>query len=439
MPKSSYSSVVIDVDAEAEPMRIEPASDTPFRILVLGDFSGRAHRGEPPPERLKPYLADRDTLDEVISRMRPELQLGARGPVLRFRELDDFHPDRIHRHEIFAKVEAAKPAAPPAPIPLPPPDVAALTGGSLLDSVLETTEGRPASDVWQEFIERTAAQGAVAREDPRVAQQKAAADAKAGELMRAILHQRDFQALEAAWRGLDWLVRGLETGPLLKVYVLDLAKGDVEVSLHELNRLLMASGEPWSLVVGNYVFSRTAADIELLTRLAGIMHAAGAVFIAETDANDPPSKDAERSWEALSASPEAAAIGLALPRFLLRLPYGAKTSTIDSFQFEEMPGAPAHTDYLWSNPSLACAYLLGQGSSGGQTPTLITGLPVHIYQSEGEPVAKPCAEVLLSEKDAEWVMEQGFMPLVAIKNQDAIRMLRFQSIGRRPLAFRENL
>lgn len=442
MPKPSYSSVVIDVDAEAEPRRIEPDSDTPFRILILGDFTGRAHRGEPPAERLRPYLVDLDTVDQLMLRMRPELQLGARGPVLGFHQLDDFHPDQIYRQEIFTQLKAAKPheiAPAPEPPEPRPPDVGALSGGSLLDSVLETTEGRPASDVWQEFIERTAAQSAAPRQDPRAAKVKAAAEAKAGELMRAILHQRDFQALEAAWRGLDWLVRGLETGPLLKVYALDVSKSDLEVSLHELSRLLVAGGEPWSLVAGNFVFSRTAADAELLSRLAGIMRAAGAVFIAEADPNDPASKDAERSWEALRASTDAASIGLALPRFLLRLPYGAKTSTIDSFPFEEMPGEPAHGYYLWSNPAYACAYLLGQGSGGGHTPTLITGLPVHVYESDGEKIAKPCAEVLLSESDAEWVVDQGFIPLVAIKNQDAIRLLRFQSLNRQPLPFRKNL
>jgi type VI secretion system protein ImpC len=105
------------VDAESQPLPVEPRRDTPFRILLLGDFSGRANRGEPPPGRLRPYLIDRDIFDEVLARMRPELELGARdrGLVLRFRELEDFHPDRIYRRDVFEKFRAVRrlPGAPP--------------------------------------------------------------------------------------------------------------------------------------------------------------------------------------------------------------------------------------------------------------------------------------------------------------------------------------
>jgi len=65
--------VTFDVEAEAKPVVAEPRSDVPFRILLLGDFSGRANRGEPSPDRLRPYLVDRDNFDEVLGRVRPEL------------------------------------------------------------------------------------------------------------------------------------------------------------------------------------------------------------------------------------------------------------------------------------------------------------------------------------------------------------------------------
>ncbi|MGA3074826.1 MAG: type VI secretion system contractile sheath large subunit [Bryobacteraceae bacterium] len=436
MPKTSYASVILDVDPEARPLPVEPRPDTPFRILLLGDFSGRRNRGEPPPERLRPYLIDRDTVDEVLFRMRPALEFGepGRGLVLRLHELEDFHPDRIYRQEAFEKFRAARHllateapvAAVPAPAPPRPPDMPGLTGGSLLDSVLETTEGQP-------------------RVDPRVAAKAVEVEEEAGKVMRALLHHRDFQALEAAWRAVDWLVRGLETGPQLKIYALDISKADLAGSVRELRRILVdeaaaiPGAEPWTLVAANFTFARTASDIRLLTGLAGIMRAAGAVFLAEADPGESESPDAERLWQALRDSAHASSIGLALPRFLLRLPYGEKTSTIESFGFEEMPGTPDHHHYLWGNPAFACAYLLGRafGSDGWDmrpgTHAVIAGLPLHAYESEGEQQLKPCAEVLLSEADADWILEQGFMPLVSIKNQDAARLLRFQSIAQ-PLA-----
>jgi len=460
MPKSTYASVTLDVDPEAQPLPVEPRSDTPFRILVLGDFSGRANRGEPPPGRLRPYLIDRDTFDEVLSRTRPELELGApgRGLVLRFRELDDFHPDSIYRQEVFEKFRAvqhllatqAPASAAPTPAPRqPPPDLPALTGGSLLDSVLETTEAQPSQpprqpDALREFIKRAVAPHTAPREDPRLAAKTAEVAAEAGKVMRALLHYSDFQALEAAWRALDWLVRGLETGPQLKVYALDISKADLAGSLRELRRLLVddaagtLGGEPWSVVAGNFTFARTENDIRLLTGLAGIMRTAGAVFVAEADPNDADSPAAERLWQALRNSPEASSIGLALPRFLLRLPYGEKTNTVESFPFEEMPGTPDHREYLWGNPAFALAYLLGQAFSRDGwdmrpgTHAVITGLPLHAYESAGERQLKPCAEVLITEADADWILEQGCMPLVSIKNQDAVRLLRFQSIAQPP-------
>jgi len=385
------------------------------------------------------------------------LELGApgRGLVLRFRELDDFHPDNIYRQEVFEKFRAMRhllatqAPAPSAPAPAPPqprPDMPALTGGSLLDTVLETTEAQPPRqpDALREFIERAVAPHTAPREDPSLAAKTAEVAAEAGKVMRALLHHSDFQALEAAWRALDWLVRGLETGPLLKVYALDISKADLAGSLRELRRILVdeatgtLGGEPWALVAGNFTFARTESDIRMLGALAGLMRAAGTVFVAEADPGEAESPEAERRWQALRNSPEASSIGLALPRFLLRLPYGEKTSAVDSFAFEEMPGTPDHRQYLWGNPAFACAYLLGESFSRDGwdlrpgTHATIMGLPLHVYESAGEQQLKPCAEVLMTEADADWILEQGFMPLVSVKNQDAVRLLRFQSIAQPP-------
>ena len=141
----------------------------------------------------------------------------------------------------------------------------------------------------------------------------------------------------------------------------------------------------------------------------------------------------------LRRSPDARWLGLALPRFLLRLPYGHSTSEIESFAFEEMPAAPEHQRYLWGHPAAACACLLGETFSRhgwsmqpGEVNT-VEGLPLHVYQAEGESQLKPCAEVLLTEEAATLLLERGFIPLVSIKGTDRVRVLRFQSVAE-PLA-----
>src|SRR5215472_4926358 len=97
-----------------------------------------------------------------------------------------------------------------------------------------------------------------------------------------------------------------------------------------------------------------------------------------------------RAWGALRKLPEASYAGLALPRFLLRLPYGKETDPAELFDFEEMPQSTAHEDYLWGNPAFVCAALLAQAFSkeGWRmrpgTIRQIDGLPLHAYQENGE-------------------------------------------------------
>jgi len=212
------------------------------------------------------------------------------------------------------------------------------------------------------------------------------------------------------------------------------------------------SGEPWAAIVGNYTFSAIRSDAELLGRLAKIAHAARAPFLAAAspgllgcksfsatpnarDWTAPADSESASAWTALRALPEANAIGLAIPRFLLRLPYGKETDPIESFPFEEMPGEPEHEDYLWGNPALACALLLAQSFSEsgwdlrpGQRAE-VDRLPVHIYQHEGASELKPCAESLMTVDTADRIMESGLMPLASMKGQDGVRLLRFQSIA----------
>jgi type VI secretion system protein ImpC len=128
-------------------------------------------------------------------------------------------------------------------------------------------------------------------------------------------------------------------------------------------------------------------------------------------------------------------VGLALPRFILRLPYGKKTSPLESFEFEEFTGEPAHEDYLWGSGVFAVALLLGQSFSEagwemrpGQFAE-IEKLPLHVYGGDSGSQVKPCAEVVLTEDAVERMVEEGLIPLVSFKGRDVVRVARFQSIA----------
>jgi type VI secretion system protein ImpC len=204
--------------------------------------------------------------------------------------------------------------------------------------------------------------------------------------------------------------------------------------------------------VGNFNFGPSLKDAELLTRVAKVAAGAGAPFIAGAsprllgcdsvlDLPDPRqwkmqmSGETAASWQSLRSSPEARFVGLALPRFLLRLPYGKDTEPTELFQFEEMPDAAAHEDYLWCNSAFACALLLARSFAerGWKlhpgSILEISGLPIYIHTVEGEARSLPCAEVLLTQTAAEKMMEKGFMPLASLKDQPTVRLMRFQAIA----------
>lgn len=469
--KSDFGEVHLDVNPGARPSAAMLEPETPFRILLLGDFSGRSGA------TWRPVEVDRDNFEEVLAGVAP----GFSG--MRFQELDDFHPDRIYRQnklfqalrevrrkleapatfagaaaEIRARSQQPAAAAPAARVPAAPP-TASPVGGSWLDSIVEAAEPVPPSNVTrrgglQGFVESVVAPHTVPAENPDLPRLRTLVDAELSVRMRALLHHSAFQALEAAWRGVFQLVRAIETGSQLKVYLLDVSKAELAADLGAADdlrgsqawRILVdetvgTGGDPWSVVAGNYSFAPTVGDAEMLGRLARIMSFAGAPFLGEADpgSSGTASEEGARHWERLRQLREACWIGLTMPRYLLRLPYGKKTDPVESFEFEEMPGAPDHREYLWGNPALACVRLLAEAFANDGWEMRpgkyaeIDRLPVHVYEAEGGKQAKPCAEVLLTDREIDWILDQGYMALASIRDRDAVRLVRFQSIAK-PLA-----
>jgi type VI secretion system protein ImpC len=298
------------------------------------------------------------------------------------------------------------------------------------------------------------------------AQLLALVDGVMSQHMRAILHNPAFQAAEAAWRGLFFLIRRLETGADLQLYLLDISRAELANDLGAAEDLRATAtyrklveqsvgtlgGQPWGILIGDYTFGPSRQDVELLGRLAKVASQAGAPFLAaasplvvgcESFAETPDPHDwqerttpeEDEAWETLRRLPEAAYLGLALPRFLLRLPYGKETDPVEQFDFEEMPAAPGHEQYLWGNPAIGCAYLLagafsqyGWGFRPGAVLE-IDGLPLHVSNDAGESRTQPCAEAWLTNRAAETILAKGPMPWLSVKGRDAVRLARFQSLA----------
>ena len=502
----SFSSPEFNLVSSMTRSEGEVAPETPFRILVMGDFSGRTNRGNHSQGvRLsQPRLlqVDRDNLDEVMARMGVELRLplmGLEAPptIISFSELDDFHPDRLYeRLEVFRTLKehvSSKPLATgtgatmgiteratpfKSTVPLSQADLASVivgqSTGSLLDQVLEETEGGGAtastlhSSELDRFLSGIVRPHLAPDTDKEEAARNSTRDAAIRELMRAILHYPDFQELEAVWRGIAFLTSRLETGEDVQLFLLDVTKSELADDLRDADNLgnsglhpflvekttQTPGAIPWALLAGLFTFDGCREDVTLLAKLSRLASSAGAPFIAAAaervvgcaslaatpDPRDWRSgSDADAvTWMALRRLSTASYLGLVLPRFLLRLPYGAATDPLDSFDFEEMTSPREHEQYLWGNPALAVAFLLGQTFSEvgwGMRPGVIQdieNLPLHIYKKQGESVATPCAETLLTYDAADLLMEWGLMPLVSFKDRDMARLARFSSLADPP-------
>lgn len=494
----TFESVGFELVSSMEEAKATPEPDEPFRICVLGDFSGRASRGvrEPVAAR-KPVLVDRDNLDEVIGKFKPRVVLDVAGQKIEtgFETLDDFHPDELFRKiplfqtlqstrrkiddprtfnaalkdlRVLAGLEEGEKDAKPKTQENEKP---ASTGGSLLDDIIgESGGGAPAKhgtlgegDL-ASFVNAIVKPYSVQAQDPAQDRIREAFDGYISLLMAEMLHSRAFQEIEAAWRSVYFLVSRAETDENLEIRLLDISREELAADLLSTDdpastgayrlfageRVSSPEGKPWALLIGNYTFAYD--DAAILGRMAQIAAIAGAPFIARAHPHlvgarslakmpDPadwrfsPDDETAQEWDALRRLPEAAYLGLAAPGFLLRLPYGRDTDEIESFAFEEMPDGPVHEHYLWGNPAFACACLLAESFSreGWElTPGSvhdIEGLPLHSFELKGESGIKPCAEVLLSDKAIEAVLDKGVMPLASIKGADAARLVRFQSLA----------
>ena len=479
----------------------QPDPETPFRVLVLGDFGGRANRG------LRPVAVDYDNIDRVLAELDVALELPVAGSTgdrveIRFGELDDFHPDQIYRRvELFQSLretrqnllnaetfdEAAKEVGRWTkqrdhhdPVPRDTLNRSKNNGASaaasgqndalthlLTRSPLTQQTKLPqaaSSAAVQALLKQVVGPHVVPSASPNQDRLVDAIDTATSQQMRAVLHDPDFQALEASWRGLDFLIRNLETGQQLQVYLVDMPKRDLageltsgqELGSTGLYQLLVEgaigspSGQPWAVVVGAYTFDATQQDANLAGCIATIASHAGCPFLAQAspslsgsasfpgppaDLNSSLEPEAKAAWEAVRRLPQASYVGLALPGFLLRLPYGESSDSIDRFEFEELEGDPGNGPCLWGNPAFVCAYLLGQEFSQhgwAFTPESdfdIEDLPAHTYTQDGESKMTPCAQVWLSDQAAQEISNQGLMVLQSIRDRDAVRLVRFQSIA----------
>jgi type VI secretion system protein ImpC len=464
-----------------------------FRLALLGDFSGRANAGLAETgealARRKPIKVDVDNLDDVLARMKLALNLsldGGEGTVaVPVASMDDFHPDQIVENvELFGELRtlrrnlgnkagfdrAAKEvlswsgedALPPLPRKAAGATVATdrkLSDFARLTGRKGTSEAAEASV--EAMMRRLVGPLVQPARDARADQLTARVDEALSLTMRRVLHHPDFQTAEAVWRGVEFLVRRIETGARMEIVLYDVSAEELAADIASNDDLqesglygllveqpaLDAGQGAISAVIGLYNFELMPPHADLLGRIAQVAACAGAPFIAGIGPDPlkiaihdqhPLIRDA---WAALRELPASAYLGLAAPRFLLRLPYGKKTDPIDAFGFEEFSRQSGLSGMLWGHPALIPALLLAEsfGQQGAKmklgTVMGVGDIAYYVYVgADGDQVALPCTERLYSERQAVVVANYGVMPLLSLRGRPELRLGSFASLAGPALA-----
>jgi len=299
----------------------------------------------------------------------------------------------------------------------------------------------------------------------------ASLDQKISEQLNLVLHHPDFQQLEGAWRGLHYLVNNTETDEMLKIKVFNVSKKELGKTLKKFKGTAWDQsplfkklyeeeygtfgGEPFGCLVGDYHFDHSPPDVELLGEMSKISAASHTPFIAgvspsvmqmESWSELANPRDLTKifqtpeyaAWRSLRESDDARYLGLAMPRFLSRLPYGAKTDPVDEFDFEEDTSGASSTKYTWSNAAYAMAVNINRSFKlygwcsrirGIESGGAVEGLPVHTFPTDDGGVDMKCpTEIAITDRREAELAKSGFMPLIHKKNTDFAAFIGAQSL-----------
>jgi type VI secretion system protein ImpC len=362
--------------------------------------------------------------------------------------------------------------------------------GSLLDQIVQNGKmvnepsqapyakkliGQFAAQILDEDMKFSPDKGVIAMINERIAE----IDELLTKQVNAIMHHPEFQALEGSWRGLQQFVYGSETSSRLKIRLMSVSKkellNDLETAAdYDVSVLFKKiyeeeygtfGGYPYSVLIGDYYFGRHPQDVALLERMSKVAAAAHAPFIAATlpalfdmksftelgvprDLSKIFESAELATWKSFRESEDSRYVALTLPRYLSRLPYGAKTQPIDQFNFEEDVDGSDHSKYLWSNS----AYQLGlritdafakygwttaiRGVEGGGK---VEGMTAHTFKTDEGDIALKCpTEVTITDRREKELNDLGFIAVVNSKGSNFAAFFGGQTVNKPKVYNKDN-
>ncbi len=285
-------------------------------------------------------------------------------------------------------------------------------------------------------------------------------DAALGDQLDAVLHQSRFRALEGRWRGLAWLISGIEPGRRVKVRLLPVRWSEL---CRDLERALefdqsitfrriyeeefgMPGGEPYGLMVIDHAVRHrvaTGATTDDIGGLAQLSAVAAAAFMPTVLSLDPTVLEVDTfsdlegvrditaplrgpdhlRWRSLSGRADMRFMAVTLPRLLARRPWTDDPGRLDGFRYSEH--APTADTRVWMSAGYAFAACAVRAFLDNNWPAdvrgveidrvgggLVTDLPAEPFAS-GPPYAWPrrAVEYQLSSRQEQALIEVGLMPI----------------------------
>jgi type VI secretion system protein ImpC len=264
--------------------------------------------------------------------------------------------------------------------------------------------------------------------------------------------------MESAWRGLKFLIDRTDFKKNVKIDIVDVSKEEIAEDFEDAPETIQSGlykhvytneydtpgGEPYGAMVSNFYFDSTPPDVALLQEMSKVAASCHCPFLASATPKFFKKDDVheltkiedlhtymERSeflrWNSFRETEDSRYVGLTLPRFALRLPYGPETSPIKEFNYIEDVKGEDHQKYLWGNGTFAfaanmvrsfvengwCVQIRGP-EAGGK----VENLPIHFFDvGKGQQMKIP-TEILIPETREFEFAQEGFIPLSFYKNRD---------------------
>ncbi|WHQ68582.1 type VI secretion system contractile sheath large subunit [Methylorubrum extorquens] len=296
-------------------------------------------------------------------------------------------------------------------------------------------------------------------------------DEKLTAQVNAIIHAPEFQKIESAWRGLNYLVFNSETDATLKIKVMNASKQDVFKNLRQFpgarwdqspifKKIYEAEfgnlgGEPYGCLIADYSFSHLPQDVQLLRDLGKVASAAHAPFFAAADptllgmdsfAELSNPRDIGKlldapdyaQWKSLRDLTDSRYVGLCMPRVLARVPYGPKSEPVEEFAFQEETDGHSGEKYAWMSAAYAMAVNINRAYKdcgwtvrirGVQSGGEVTNLPSHTFPTDDGGIDLKCpTEIAISDRREAELAKAGLIPLIHRKNTDKAAFIGAQSL-----------